>query len=473
VRWPHTGSVRLGTAHLARDLLVALGKDAEQVTDASGIKAEEPAWRAGAAWTIAYRIRTVAVLRAHLLRQEHWERLLAFQYTAGVHLLLFCHSQDVPLEVNRTLAGAPHTITDDLAHVIELLRPAPSEPGPDEDEPAPPAVPASFPIVPRTAVTRFRADAWRRLSTGEYEAVDVQYRYGLQAGCAWLARHPEYQDATPDEPVLAPELLPRYLSPRESAQAHAYASDTYGITPSRSVITALLCVGRERPARGRYPRYPYAWRDEAGLQVFLSALVADCPSPEASCARVRGAQAGLLLHGMLLAVPRDLRTAKGPGLTGAALTEPVCSRIGEHLPNPVTAAALAITLAAGVPLADLGVLRIASVGAHAEAVRANGAFAIPPAARPLLIAARTFRRLNGAREEGRLLVGPRGAEGLVPATLEEDARACGLSVPEQTPYSENPFPPPLAAWHLKARCWFVADPLHGPRQPDPDLGRVA
>ena len=231
----HPSQGRLGTAHLARDLLVALGKDAEQVTDASGIKAEEPAWRAGAAWTIAYRIRTVAVLRAHLLRHEHWERLLAFQYTAGVHLLLFCHSQDVPLEDNRTLAGAPHTITDDLAHVIELLRPAPSEPGPDEDEPAPPAVPASFPIVPRTAVTRFRADAWRRLSTGEYEAVDVQYRYGLQAGCAWLARHPEYQDATPDEPVLAPELLPRYLSPRESAQAHAYASDTYGITPSRSV----------------------------------------------------------------------------------------------------------------------------------------------------------------------------------------------------------------------------------------------
>lgn len=60
----HPTPGRLGTAHLARDLLVALGKNAERVTDASGIRAEEPAWRAGAAWTIAYRIRTVAVLRS-------------------------------------------------------------------------------------------------------------------------------------------------------------------------------------------------------------------------------------------------------------------------------------------------------------------------------------------------------------------------------------------------------------------------
>lgn len=470
----HPTPGRLETAVLARDVLIALGKRADRVTDTSGIKAEEPAWRAGAAWTIAYRIRTVAVLRAHLLRRAHWERLLNFQYTTGVRLLMFCHCADVPVDVNRPLAGVEHTITDDLTRVVELLRPRPADldlDDQDEELPAPP-VPESFPIVPRTAVTRFRADAWRGLSDPEFAAADAQYRYGKEAACAWLAGQREYAEATPDDPLLAPEVMPRYLSPRESAAVRGYTSDTFGLTPARSVITALLCVGRERPSFGRYPRYPYEWRDLPGLQVFLSALVADCPSPEASLTRIRGAQAGFLLHGMLLSVPRDLRTAQGPGLTGTALESGLCQRLGEYLPNPVHAAALAITLAAGVPLAQLGHLRMASVGVRAEAVRANGCFAIPPAARPLLLAARTFRRLCGAQDQARLLVGPRGAEGVVPGTLEQDARACGVAAPAQTPYSDTPFLVPPAAWHVKARCWFVADPLHGPRQREPELGHV-
>lgn len=387
-----------------------------------------------------------------------------------MRLVLFCHAPNVPAHARASLAGVEHAITDDLARMVELLRPQLAR-GDADELPAPP-VPEPFPILPRTAVTRFRADAWRRLSAPEFAEADRQYQHGREAACAWLARQPEYTAATPADPVLAAEILPQYLSPRESSQAHAYVSQAFGSTPVRSVITALLCVGRERPAHGRYPRYPFAWRDLPALQVFLSALVANCPNPEASLARVRGAQAGFLLHGMLLAVPRDLRTAKGPGFTGQALTEGVCERISKHVPNPVAAAALVITLAAGIPLAQIGNLKVTSVGTRAETLQANGSFAIAPAARPLLLAACAFRRLNGAKDQARLLVGPRGEDNVVPGTLEDDARACGLSAPEQAPFGENPVHVPPAAWHLRARCWFVADPLHGPRQRDADLGRI-
>ncbi|MGP3965737.1 hypothetical protein ACTWPT_58320 [Nonomuraea sp. 3N208] len=43
--------------------------------------------------------------------------------------------------------------------------------------------------------------------------------------------------------------------------------------------------------------------DTGALRLFLAGLVADCPTREHAIVRIRGAQAGFFLHGLLLAVP--------------------------------------------------------------------------------------------------------------------------------------------------------------------------
>ena len=91
----------------------------------------------------------------------------------------------------------------------------------------------------------------------------------------------------------------------------------------------------------------HPWRDEAGLQLFPSELVATAPTRRHTVALVRGAQAAFLLHGPLLDVPPDLEHQRGPGLSSPELTSTVAQRLRTPLAHPVIAAALATAVITG------------------------------------------------------------------------------------------------------------------------------
>ena len=104
-----------------------------------------------------------------------------------MRLVLVCHGPCfTATDAVRLLGDTPHRITPNLH---DVLPPAPHEPAP---EPTASSVRA-LPPLPDSDVVRFRADAWRRLSTEDFTAVDAIYSCGLDAGCAWLGEHPQQQ----------------------------------------------------------------------------------------------------------------------------------------------------------------------------------------------------------------------------------------------------------------------------------------
>ena len=154
----------------------------------------------------------------------------------------------------------------------------------------------------------------------------------------------------------------------------------------------------------------------------------DSPSRHHTLARLRGAQAGFRLHGLMLSIPpsqRLLDVLSGPGLNAPLVTARTAGRIRGGVAHPVIGAGIAVVLITGVqPLAlastpwdalsqgndtlrltwqpPSGMLIPASLAATADPAT-TAVFHMPAAARPLLQAARHFSRsAPGHRAAGRL-----------------------------------------------------------------------
>ncbi len=225
----------------------------------------------------------------------------------------------------------------------------------------------------------------------------------------------------------------------------------------RALAEGLLCVGRDSNAA----RAPYRWDDVVGLQMFLSGLGADSPSPQHTITRIRGAQAGFLLHGLLLRVPAELDRCDGPGMAGTIFTGATGARIRANLVNPVHAAALATALFTGMPPDHIAHTPISALSPDAATLRLPNrpagsqlVFVVPPFARGLLRAARVFLQFGGAEPDAKLFSG-----GLGRIRLSTSAAACGLPLP---PLRSRPSVPGglLLPWHAQTTCWWVATPLH-------------
>ena len=146
--------------------------------------------------------------------------------------------------------------------------------------------------------------------------------------------------------------------------------------------------------------------------VFMSQLVLDSPSRNHTLIRLRGYQAGSRRHGIIADIPPlpQLQVLGGPGLSGQPLTEPLLERIRENVAHPVVAAGLATILLTGMSSSALSIATWANLspdeaGLRLERTRrsvprvfsgpyplafAAAGFWVPPAARPLLRAARDF-----------------------------------------------------------------------------------
>ena len=87
------------------------------------------------------------------------------------------------------------------------------------------------------------------------------------------------------------------------------------------------------------------------MQLFLTWLVHDSPSRHHTLARLRGAQAGFRLHGLMLNIPpsqRLLDVLSGPGLNAPLVTAQTAGRIRAGVAHPVIAAGIAAVLVTGV-----------------------------------------------------------------------------------------------------------------------------
>ena len=403
----------------------------EDLLDAFGVT-----WRErGGPWELVSKryaksiLHRLVFLDAQYFTERRWRETIAFSRQANATVLILHSGARLPQHASDMLAAVPHLQSTSADQVLALLEPALAPAGASHPldmimYPAP-LVPEGFPVAPRSAFPRFRADAYRMLDHQPFKALDTQYGYAARAAGAWIRTQPEHVEA---------------------AAARAQS---------------------ETAAHARCRRFPYAWSGQDELEIFLSALVAEVAEPEASVARVRGAQAGFLRHGLHLSVPDHLRDQQGPGLGGQVLDSEACERIAAHLPHPVHAALAALTVLIGAGARDCSdVLLDATCADDARVTYLATSYAVPPAARPLINAARAYHRLERGSHgsDFRLSCTERSCQLTKPCReqISYALAACGLDTVSASTGGRAPTAwqqAPTGPWHAEAACWFVADPL--------------
>lgn len=395
----------------AFDILAALGT---RITDNTAshqqLGAANRAYGAAAAWLKAEHIDVVIVLRAHLLSAASRQWLGRLALAAGVRVIAVWHGRRRG-NWAEAFRHPPNLVRehDEIDAVLTATAAPTRTPAPRE------ALPTSA-ALPVTGLAHFRADARRTLPATQFQAVDAHYRHGLQAACRWITGHRL--------------TLALAAGPAQRADAHQ------------------PCLGH---ALGRGRNLPQLFTDQRGLQTFLSEIAATSPARAATIARVRGAQAGLLLHGVCLQVPLELAEQRGPGLSGVHLSAQVAASIRREVANPLIAFALALTVVTGLTVEEVLAKVPAEPHAHSCELYASGGgalptgahYTIPLPARPILAAA--FFQRQTCQPTSNLIAGVTAEQ------VRQAAQQAEIDLPQ--PAGE----PAPAAWHTFARAWYVAD----------------
>jgi hypothetical protein len=416
-----------GLLNLAHDLLASMGKEP---SDGWERRSLSEAWNQAAAWIYGYRISEVVILRAHLLDKVVLARLAHLAAETGAAITLVWHTRP-PADWESVLPAATLTVLDGVqdafARARERLPPSTTpEPVPMYCRPVsaqPPgeaaarALEQTLPGLPRGELPRFRAQLYRALAPEEFACADALYTAGMDSACAFLTGH------------------------------RAYGHDAAGRYPDAG-----------DPA-GRYPR---AWADTRALRSYLLSVVSASPSHEHSMTLIRGAQAGFLLHGLLLSTPADLGRHRGPGFFDIALTPAIADQIRTHIPHPQCAAALAVVLATGMNPEDLHSPQVEDLSDDGSTLLLRDFslklpdievyLPIPVFARDLLLAARAHALLEGRQHYEELLNNGFGPQAWKVYTTAE---ACGLDLQRPSRWSS------LDYWHRGSTCVWVAGALHG------------
>ena len=271
-----------------------------------------------------------------------------------------------------------------------------------------------LPDLPAAGVAHFRAEAYRQLAALAFAQVDAAYQHGQQTACDWLS------SPTPEETGAGTEHV----------------------------------------------------------QLFLTELVCDSPTRAHTLARLRGAQAGFLAHGLLLGIPSAhdlLHVLSGPGLNTLPISQDALQRLRTGVAHPMVAAAVATALFTGIaPQAmsyatlagqrpNPAALRVAwrppiakmaanPITQTAPTVSTPAIFCVPVAARPLIRAAADFatqQQPTVARQ--RLFTPPAVTNDRVQAAADH----CQVALPVQPPTLE-------ATWQIRVTCAQIdAPPVHG------------
>jgi hypothetical protein len=409
-------------SNLGRDVLIALGKNPDLVADPSSIT---EVWCRATAWTCAYQISKIVVLRTHLLSQGGLARLAQLAADTGAALTLVWHDKTAP-NWREILPTATLTVLGGIQQEHEAARTGritPSRPVPQPvyctpsiaDPAAVNAVLAEpLPPLPDSALPTFRADLYRTLRRRDFARADTLYAAGMDSACAFLSGHPGY---TP---------VPEYAA-----------------------------------------QFPQDWEDLPALWNYLVSVPAGSPSAEHTRVLLRGAQAGFLRHGLLLQIPQGSGHCTGPGFSEVPFTPQTAQLIRDNICDPLSAAALALLLITGLPASDLGPVPAGDLSPTASRIRilhgqlGEVIFPIPPFGRDLLKAAHYFTRPIDPEPSARLFTESNIIEYW---QLLDAVNICGLDMPllrEAWAIRETP-------WHLQARCSWIGTAIHDNRHHHPD-----
>ncbi len=265
---------------------------------------------------------------------------------------------------------------------------------------------ADLPRFLHPHIRNYRSKAFAQLGPAGFARTDAVYRHGRDAACHWLSTRPE---------------------------------------PGAAAVTCQ------------------------SVQLFLTWLVHDSPSRHHTLARLRGAQAGFRLHGLMLNIPpsqRLLDVLSGPGLNAPLVTAETAGRIRAGVAHPVIAAGIAAVLVTGVQALALASTPWDALSpendtlqltwhppnrqlvpaplAASPAPATTAVFHVPAAARPLLQAARHFSRSTpGHRPAGRLFAATPFSNERIGAA----AANCKVPLPAQ--------PSLTAMWQIRVTCTRV------------------
>ncbi|MET8799436.1 hypothetical protein ABZV91_23925 [Nocardia sp. NPDC004568] len=270
-----------------------------------------------------------------------------------------------------------------------------------------------LPWIPDSDVTTFRADAHRSLAAAEFARLDTVYTEGIDATCRWLTartgrpctHHPDGA-ATPipfGEPGAAGYLWDHTFSTARPGFAEV--------------------------------SHPGERHEILGLYRFLGELVCGSPGRGHTVARLRGAQAGFLLHGMRLELPPDLNYSVGPGLTTTRVEDSTIGQIRARTANPVDAAALTTLLCTGATMVELG--SVPCTGLTRDGLVFTGpigyvqaadlyVWVLPGPVRALLHEARAYQETR-PEPAAKLFAGAIGGAG---RRLRQTAAQCGVTLPD-------------------------------------------
>ncbi|MGW5383460.1 hypothetical protein [Nocardia sp. NPDC003963] len=268
--------------------------------------------------------------------------------------------------------------------------------------------------IPASDVPTFRADAHRELTAAEFARLDAVYAEGIEATCRWLVTRTGQPCRHHPDPGVTVRLT-RNAQPVTSYPWHQ---------PDPQAPPGLP-EARNTGERGEI----------LGLYRFLGDLVCDSPGRGHSIARLRGAQAGFLLHGMRLDLPSDLNYSVGPGLTSVHIDNRTVEQIRARTTNPVDAAALATMLCTGATAVELG--SVPCTALTPDALVFTGpigygqaadvyVWVVPPPVRDLLNQARAYQE-SRARPAPKLFAGAIGGAG---RQLRRTAARCGMTIPD-------------------------------------------
>jgi hypothetical protein len=427
---PATG----GLHTLACDLLHALGKQPSARWETQRTLPE--LWAQVTAWIIGHQIDEIVLLRAHLQNRVRLARLTALAADTGATLTLVWHAHP-PEDWTAVLPAATLAVLPTLDDRPAPQRWRPPDPEPDTQPlycpahtPGEPghslaaALTTPLPALPGAELATYRTRLRATLPADQFRHADALYTSGMDAACAYLTSHRDYD-----------------LRRLRTAQA-------------------------DRPIEDRYP---HGWAALRSLRSFLLGLTSASPSASHTTTLLRGAQAGFLRHGLLLALPDDLGAHRGPGYFDAPLTPATADTIRTRVPHPARAAALALVLATGMHPSDLDHIGIDAL-AHDCSTRAMRDYLpddghdtvvhlpIPSYARDLFATARAYAHTHDSRARDRLLLGGFGTHDWL---LYDTAKACDLPLERADRWWS------IHYWHLNTTCTWIADPVHGNVHTDP------
>jgi hypothetical protein len=133
----HPSPATTSTNALADDLLQALDTPVSGPDNARHRRSTQ-LWDTVAAHITAQHINHVIILRAHLMSQPRWNRLLNLRQDTGIALTLICHGHAMPAAALDALRDQPHHIT---TAITALPAPMPDGPSAHQDEPTVPTRP--------------------------------------------------------------------------------------------------------------------------------------------------------------------------------------------------------------------------------------------------------------------------------------------------------------------------------------------